>query len=218
MVAEEAKMQREWERQEAEELQRQERREQQYKRDRENRMQELFGDALEKFPPNVLKPGEVNLDAINKMRYTVWSRDVHRKQTEDEVDKEFDSSFATLKEANLRVEYVFHYKNDRSEDSLYVDYMNDRSEASLYVDVDKELTGGLRYMKSEPDEGGSLTVSVLPSEAFDILQADDDDDDYHSRHEQQSKISPRIKTKYPKHIRNPGVANKNEGNKLEYTV
>jgi hypothetical protein len=107
----------------------------------------------------VKKPHATNKDESNKFKYTVWTKVVHRNQFEDNVEKKFDSSFAILNEANLRVEYAFYYKNTWG---CHKDEVN--------ADEDMELSGGLRYMRSNPDGGGSFTVSVMPSVAFDCVQ------------------------------------------------
>ena len=72
------------------------------------------------------------------------------------MDNEFDSSFDTLAEANLRVEYVFYYANP-----WY------REKYDMYADRDEKLAGGFRYLESSSDDPGSLIVSAMPSKAFD---------------------------------------------------
>jgi hypothetical protein len=158
-AAQEAENQRRFEAEERVRLDAEERRRERYEREHEQRMEELYGDDLKRFPQNVKKPHATNKDESNKFKYTVWAKVVHRKQFEDNVEKEFDSSFATLNEANLRVEYAFYYKNPWG-----------CNKDEVNADEDMELSGGLRYMRSNPDGGGSLTVSVMPSVAFNCLQ------------------------------------------------
>ena len=170
-------------------------------------------DDLKKFPDQIRNPPSRNQDINSKLKYTVWKKDVHRKQDATFVEKDFDSSFCTLEEASLRVEYVFYYDNPWG-----------CVKHEMYADDDKELKGGLRYMRSDPDGGGSLTVSVMPSAAFDILEGNwnRSSNDFSSFLNQSTRrsegLSPPPESSYAKSIRNPTTSNKNQSVKQQFTV
>jgi hypothetical protein len=202
-AAEEAENQRRFEAEERARLDAEERRREWYEREHEQRMEELYGDDLKRFPQNVKKPHATNKDESNKFKYTVWAKVVHRKQFEDNVEKEFDSSFAPLNEASFRVEYAFYCKNPWG-----------CNKDEVNADEDMELSGGLRYMRSNPDGGGSLTVSVMPSVAFDCLQPHWD----MSEARNQPRRERRPETSFSSAIRKPATKHLDEGKRLEYIV
>lgn len=213
--AKEAAMQRQWAEQERMAEERHQQEEQRFNRKRVEELNESHGYDLKRFPDNVRNPKAVHKDEANKLKYAVWTCDVHRKQSGCDVCKAFNSSYATLKEANLRVEFVFYYSNP---------WGCDKDE--MHADEDEDLVGGLRRMSSQPDGGGSLTVSVLPSEVFDILEPQ----------EQQGPISyaglygfghghcggqqkePRKENQFSNSVRNPPTKHTDEQNKLKYVV
>ena len=208
IAAKEQALQRQWE------LQRQldEQRQKKYDQEREQERMEQHGEHLRKFPAHIRKPPAANKNQSKKLKYTVWTKDCHRKQSFSDVEREFDSSFVTLKEANLRVEYAFYYDNP---------WGCDKDE--MYADEDKELQGGLRYMRCDPDGGGSFAISVLPSDAFDILQPDLADSGRHFQDSYSTSASAKMpelrkKGSFSKNIRNPNAANLNRNKKLKYTI
>jgi len=216
-LAKEAAMQRQraHHQQVAEERHQQE--EERFKREREEELNEMYGDDIKRFPDNVRNPKAVHKDEANKLKYTVWICDIHRKESKCDVSKDFNSSYATLQEANLRVEFVFNYNNP---------WGCDRGE--MYADEDEELVGGFRLISKQPDGGGSLTVSALQSEVFDILEPPEQHRhitsyaglygiDGHGHHGRQQK-EPRKKNQFSNSVRNPPAKHTGEHNKLKYTV
>lgn len=127
---------------------------------------------------------------------------------------EFDSSFASLKEANLRVKYVIYFES------------NDYGEG-VHAHEDEELKGGYRYTSHNSDYGGNWIVSVMPSEAFNIL------DGYTDQPEEYATIGsnfgrkyqvlvlptePPTKATFANSIQCPKPAHTNETKKLPFTV
>lgn len=209
MAEENRRMQDEYKRHEEAERQREERYRIAHQLRQEERMQELYGDDLERFSSNIRKPGNTHIDSSNKYKYSVWTADVHRKQY-GAPGKGFNSSFSTLEEANLRAEYVFFYDNPWGCDK-----------DDVYADNDTTMSGGLRYLRSDPDGGGSWTVSVLPSEVFNILDDlsnNGTDDTVSCGKCGDDRRKPRVKGQYAKQVRSPSGKHTNEQRQLKYTI
>jgi hypothetical protein len=172
-------------------------------------------DEKAKFPTNIRGPPAASKNKARKLKYTVWTKDVHRKEDETDVEMEFDSSFNTLKEANLRVEYVFFFENN---------YGGDRY--SVHADTDEQREGGYRYMRYDHDGGGTWIASAIPSEAFDVLDGYTEHpitsgDLYGSSFSFLGRGSPPCaptQASFAKSIRCPGAANTNQRKKLPFTV
>ena len=75
----------------------------------------------------------------SKLQFTVWTSG--DDYFEGPPSKEFNSSFATLDDANKWVEFVFLFQNPWGFD---LDYM--------HVDEDFMNNKGLRHMEVEPDD------------------------------------------------------------------
>jgi len=129
---------------------------------------------------SIMVPDKKHLNRKDKLKYTVWTSDGYGNDGwhsyEGPPEKEFNSSYDTLEEANLRVAYVFYCKNPWG---LGKDEMND-------ADTDSLRQQGMRFMQCEPPDSGIWTVSVVPSHAFDYINdnvsnkyddGDDDDDE-----------------------------------------
>jgi hypothetical protein len=139
-----------------------------------------YAKAMEKFPPIVRNPHAANRTANHKLRYTVWTQVVHeRRDAECEVGRKFDSSFATLQDANLRVEYVFHCEAPVTGNGVAA---NNR--------LNTRAGHCFRYMKSKPDRSRCLTVCVFPSRIFDALQAEHKEICFYQERAQQLLRSP----------------------------
>jgi len=117
---------------------------------------------------SIMVPDKKHLNREDKLKYTVWSSDGYGNDGwhsyHGPPEKEFNSSYDTLEEANLRVAYVFYCKNPWG---LGKDEMNE-------ADTDYIRKQGMRYMSCEPDDSGIWTVSVVPSLAFDYINDDDE--------------------------------------------
>ena len=130
------------------------------------------------------------------MKFTVWVE-------ESDVEKDFDSSFASIEEANPRIEYIFYYQNPWG-----------RDKDEMYADKDIHISGGFRYLRSEPDGGESLTVSAFPTEAFEALMSS-------SRAPSLTRkmpSSPPKASRFAKSIRKLPAASTNKTKKLRYTI
>ena len=78
--------------------------------------QAKFIARLEKFPEKITKPKGANRNQSKLQDYVVW-KGIGNSHNEwvgykDSLEKKFDSSYATKKEANERTEYLFYVKND----------------------------------------------------------------------------------------------------------
>lgn len=210
MAKRNAAMQRELEEQERASEERRRQQEMIYEREQEEQMLEMHADDLEQFSGSIRNPTANFKDATKRLKYTVWTCDVHRRQDVGDVEKDFNSSYDTLEEANLCAEYVFYYDNPSRCDK-----------DEMYADMDDELPGGLRYLRSNPDGGGSWTASVLPSKVFDLLQPRRQsyasyDDFYGGQHGQQKES--RGESRFSRFVRNPSAKHMNQQHKLQYTV
>jgi hypothetical protein len=75
-------------------------------------------------------------------------------------EKEFNSSYNTIEEANERAEYVFYHENPwgLEEDEF------------PYVETDfVSSKSGFRRLQCCPDDSERWTVSIMPSSAFDYI-------------------------------------------------
>ena len=127
-------------------------------RDRE-KAEDFVHDIFAKI---IRKPASKQKDVTKKLKYTIWTSCGYEydgfHSYEGEPDKEFNSSYSTLKEANERVEYVFYFDNP---------WGLEREE--MFADsnfIDKK---GTRFMSCSPDDSETWTVAVVPSIAFDYL-------------------------------------------------
>ncbi|GFH48014.1 hypothetical protein CTEN210_04490 [Chaetoceros tenuissimus] len=127
--------------------------------------------ALKEFHHSIINPSPRNTDFRNTLKYTVWKSHVSSGERYHGIcDRDFDSSYDTLDEANQRVKYVFLYKNGNS------DYGEEP-----YVEIDAtHKKEGTRFMTTgTQDYGDEWTVSAIPSEAFKYIQQDVGDESFH---------------------------------------
>jgi hypothetical protein len=91
---------------------------------------------LDSFPIHIRKPKEQHLNDREKLEYSVWTCcfDSYARQ------KEFNSSYNTLEEANQCIEYVFWYENPWG-----------FNKDEMYIDKDKTDSKGLHRMEVHPD-------------------------------------------------------------------
>lgn len=127
--------------------------------------------VLKEFGPSIINPPPRNTDANNPLKYTVWKSYVWSKERYHGIcDRDFDSSFDTLDEANQRVKFVYLYKNENVEVG-----------AIQYVKIDAiHKRVGIRFMTSgTEDYGDEWTVSAIPSELFEFIQDDVGEESFH---------------------------------------
>jgi Domain of unknown function (DUF5710) len=158
----------------------------------EVRIEERYGNRLKRFPSQVRDPPAKSSDPANKLKYTVWRQWGNRMR--GDMNLEFNSSFTSLEESNLRVEWIFTVENE------------------LCPDVSRTLDGGLRFLKNLCDGGYQETISVLPSDVYDILEG------LVSGPSLPAGGVRRDKCTFASSIRKPLPDSTNEKVKLEYTV
>ena len=161
-----------------------------------------YAEDLEKFPEHVKNPGVKHTNIGKKLKFTVEKSTCYKRETL----KVFDTSYATLEEANQRVEYVFYFENEwgLEKDEMHAEC--DRINASQ----------GTRLMSCAPGDSGRFTVSAIPSSTYDFMTSFENLR-YHSYSNHGNK-PPTSKTKFSPNVRNPGAKHTNQDEKLEYTV
>ena len=168
---------------------------------------------MKRFPDAVKNPSSFHTDEHDELKYTVWTSWCQDRSSCETPSREFDSSFDTLEEANLRVEYVFYYENPMELDK-----------DEMYAENDEMILNGLRCMVSTPEIGGHLTVSVMPSAAFnifDFLQRDWGPSGFprpgHGR-TFGGVVAPRNIEEYPTILRYPTEKHTTERKPLKYVI
>jgi hypothetical protein len=131
-----------------------------HEREQKKEMERKNKEDLKRFSSCVKNPTTKQKDKTKKLEYTVWTSCGYDHDGWHSYggppDKEFNSSFATLEEANSRVEYVFYYDNP---------WGSEREEMNAETDeIDKK---GICYMECRPDDSERWTVSVVPSIVFE---------------------------------------------------
>ena len=166
------------------------------------RLAEKYAKDIAKFPLHVRCPGPKQNDITKKLKYTVYT--LNECDRDDFSQKEFDSSYNCLEEANQRVEYVFFFEN-----------MWEKEKDDMYADIDKiNASFGTRFMSCKPDGyRSSWTVSVAPSATFDFLSSLEGMDYKMNRSYVENKM-----TIFPRSIREPPAKHRNANKKLKYTV
>ena len=124
---------------------------------------EKYAEDLANFSQNVRNPGAKNTNKSKKLKYTVWKSSGYDRDGwhsyEGPPQKEFDSSYDTLEQANQRVEYVFYFEN-----------VWETEKDEMYAECDKiNSSHGTRLMSCRPDDSERWTVSVAPSSAFEFM-------------------------------------------------
>jgi hypothetical protein len=141
MAEEEAEMQRQFEEQERARAEEEERQE----RNRQAEFERRHARKLARYPMNIRKPTEKHLNETKKFKYTVWTSSGYDHDGyhsyEGAPQKEFNSSYNTLEEANQRVKYVFWFENP---------WGLDKNE--MHVNKDKTDSKGLHRMEVHPDD------------------------------------------------------------------
>ena len=136
------------------------------RKEQERRSKEEFerkhAAELKRFARNIRDPPAKHLDADKKLKFTVWTSCGYDNDGWHSYcgppSKEFNSSFATVEEANQRVEYVFLFQNPWGLD------LDEMHSDDNFID-----SKGFRRMEVAPDDSQRWTVSVVPSQAFEYL-------------------------------------------------
>ena len=126
-------------------------------RQRKEEFEQKHAAELKRFPKYIRDPPAKQLDQDSKLQFTVWTSSGD-DYFEGPPSKQFNSSFATLEDANKRVEFVFLFQNPWGFDL-----------DEMHTDVDSINNKGLRRMEVEPDDCERWTVSVIPSQVFEYL-------------------------------------------------
>jgi hypothetical protein len=143
-------------------------------------MEREYREDLKRFSSCVRKPIAKHTDKKKKLEYTIWTSSGYDcdgwHSYEGPPEKEFNSSFSTLEEANSRVEYVFYYENT---------WGIEKDE--MYAETDRIDKKGNRFMECCPDDSERWTVSVVPSIAFEYL--DNREDNSSSSEESSEQVN-----------------------------
>ncbi|CAJ1946591.1 unnamed protein product [Cylindrotheca closterium] len=164
-------------------------------------------EDLRRFTANIKKPSKANTDKNRKKKFTIWAKETHPSCDIPE-NPEFDSSFESLTDANLRVEYLFYYRNPLEEEK-----------DDIYTKEDKLLNKQFRYLMTDNDHGQTYSVSTMPSADFDAvasLQGFHGDRPAWSREQELEAYLQQ--DSFPAFIRNPPKQNLSQNKKLRYTV
>ena len=133
--------------------------------------QAKFIARLEKFPEKIRKPKGANRDQAKLQDYVVWKSfgydDDGWHTYQGSPEKEFDSSYATKKEANERVEYLFYVKNEWG---LGADEILEMMEEE---DIDRDVgPDGLLHLEVCPPDSDRWTVKAVPRAIF-LVEAEE---------------------------------------------
>jgi hypothetical protein len=159
-------------------------------------------DELDKFPSHIRSPPSASKDNNKKLKYTVWVRDMDPRDYFGH-HKVFDSSFDTVEDANLRVNYLFYQDNPWGLSS----YDADRAEKI-------ELEGGLKCLKYNSGyRSGALTIAALRSDVYEILVAIDS-----GKGSRYFETWMGEQSEFSDNVRNPSPQNLQVDKRLEYTV
>jgi len=162
---------------------------------------------LLRFTKNIKEPSKAHTDENNRKKFTVWTKETHPKCDMREP-AEFDSSFESLKEANLRVEYLFYYDNPWKEEK-----------DDVYTKDDQLVNNEFRFLMTEDDYRQTYTVSAMPSPDFDVLSSlhnfCGDRPEWSYKHEIEDYLR---RDSFPTFVQNPPKQNLSENRKLRYTV
>jgi Domain of unknown function (DUF5710) len=119
-------------------------------------------DGSRKFTSCIRKPLPESTNEKVKLAYTIWTSmgfdPCNRYAYNGAPAKEFNSSFATLEQANQRAEYVFYYDNPWG-----------LSFTEMSADSDIVSSHGFRCLSWQPDDDRRWTVSVITSEGFSYI-------------------------------------------------
>lgn len=124
-------------------------------------------DPKTHFKPKIIEPSDKNMDpdGNKKKGFTVWSSDGYGNDGwhsyEGPPDKEFDSTFATKKDANARARYMFHWKNPWGHEPEII--MEEE-------EVEESMNDGLVTYVVSPPDSSTWTVSVVPDAAFSYME------------------------------------------------
>jgi hypothetical protein len=122
-------------------------------------------DPKTHFAEKIINPSNKNKDPDgNKSKgFTVWCSDGYGNDGwhsyEGPLTKQFDTTYATKKEANERARYLFHWKNPWGSEPEEIE--NDQ--------FNKSTKEGMVTYTVTPDDSSTWTVAVVPDAAFAYL-------------------------------------------------
>ena len=143
--------------------QREQAEEERIKQEEEEEIHNRKWNAKINFKPSIINPPNSNIDPNgNKMKgYTVWCSDGYGNDGwhhyEGPPDKEFDTTYATIEDANARARYLFYWKNPWGLPPEDIDAEEEISES---------IRHGLNTFKSHPPDSSIWTVAVVPDVAY----------------------------------------------------
>jgi hypothetical protein len=121
-------------------------------------------DAHKRFKANILKPAAKHKKPSSKLKYTVWCSDGYDNDGwhsyQGEPMKEFDTIWATKKEANDRAEFLFFWKNPWGiSPNQVIDCNSDG-------DLSPESDDGMDEWSEAPPDSTRWTVGVVPAASY----------------------------------------------------
>eukprot|EP00957_Ditylum_brightwellii_P177258 13503333-Ditylum_brightwellii.AAC.1 len=146
-----------------------ERREYEELKEKEEEEHRKKWDPKSNFKSNILKPSDnnTNPDGNKQTGYTVWSSDGYGNdgwhRYNGPPDKEFNSTYATIEDANARARYLFYWKNPWGQGA---DELMEEGQG-VNESVDKN---GLKTYDVTPDDSTTWTFGVVPNIAFVYLE------------------------------------------------
>jgi len=135
--------------------------------------EDVIEEKEEVYSPVIINPPAANLDPHKLKTFVVWKSCGYAPDGwhsyGGEPDKEFDSSYDTILQANTRVRYVFYHKNvwGLSKQELCTSNVNETVE---------KTTGGLTLVV-HPDDSEVFTVAAVKREVFEYLASNKQDDE-----------------------------------------
>lgn len=166
----------------------------------------------------IQKPNkDINQNPRQFLKYVVWSS-VVGDYDEGEPEKEFDSSWNTIAEANQRANYVFFHDNEWG-------FSKSEMKKLPHHEAFDEKTGFVKY-DVHPEDSDEYTVTVVEKEVFEyfLREQKEANSDYGnggivsktkngSRSKDQLEVS-----KHSAVIKKPNKSNQNANQLLKYVV
>eukprot|EP01040_Poterioochromonas_malhamensis_P009203 gene9203-9989_t len=171
-----------------------------------------------KHSARIQKPNkEANQNPRQLLKFVVWSSAVG-DYDEGEPEKEFDSSWNTIAEANQRANYVFFHANEWG-------FSKSEMKKLPYHETFDEKTGFVKYYV-HPDDSDEYTVTVVEKEVFEyfLREQKEAESDYGSggvvsKTKNCSRTKDQLEvSKHSAVIKKPNKANQNSNQLLKYVV
>lgn len=136
--------------------------------EKEEREQERLWDATKQFKKAIRHPPAKNktVQGNSLKGYTVWSSDGYDPDGwhsyQGPPDKEFDSTWKNVTDANARARYLFYWENSWGLPARDIDHCGEEP-------VDESAVDGLKTYTLAPPDSTRWTVGVVPDAAFKHL-------------------------------------------------